>query len=212
MDTSQFDVLTRVAIPIATFIIGSAITLAYKKREERRAVIRQNAEEASKNAAAWYTQLHNLYIKLKNSDSSAKADLLVYEYVRNREILPNIQRNLEVLNMHSKTHNLANAVSNFLGIVTKDSEKSFNSQNIAPLVNNIREISSPNIATESFNSFEDIYLLQCPPPKFYQSKNQENGNTNDTFVTSQKEIDDYFDEIDAYLQIVQKEAALILAE
>jgi len=121
----SIDFWAKVVIPITTFVLGSALTLGFKKYDQRKATFRQHVELASSLTIDWYTQLLELNVQLKEirDKKSKKAAMLVYAYVHNRLILPKLLLSLEILENHKRAAVLRAEVMNFLHHTTDYDEQ-----------------------------------------------------------------------------------------
>jgi hypothetical protein len=114
MDTEAFKIIT----PVATFILGSILTLAAKAVEQRRETVRTAAREAMRLTKEWYVQIHALLLADPSSQLSSTISTGVYDYVHNRLILPDFLFHLSILSRHRKAARLTEALEGFLAQVS----------------------------------------------------------------------------------------------
>ena len=107
--------LLKIGIPIFTFVLGSVLTIVIKIVEQHRDVIRNAARESAKLTKDWYVQIHTLALPRHDGLMSTA----VYDYVRNRLILPDFVMHLEVLRTKRRASALVSALEDFLSAVTQ---------------------------------------------------------------------------------------------
>src|SRR5689334_4139489 len=93
---TTFDVLTKVVIPVATFVVGVVATLIIQAWTRRRASFRESARCLADLTADWYNQIDQL--RGQAEDLSARDfDRQLDLYLRNRLVLPKVLYHLMVL-------------------------------------------------------------------------------------------------------------------
>jgi hypothetical protein len=112
------ETLTKIIIPIATFILGVLITLLLKRYELKRASFRQHVEKSSKLAMDWYNQLHNLTLKLKEGTKKDDLTVALFSYQQSREFLPQLQLCITALRKHTSGRPLVEELEQFRKMVT----------------------------------------------------------------------------------------------
>jgi hypothetical protein len=115
---TQFEVWTKIVIPLTTFALGALVTYLVQKYWRRRDAVTESARTLAELTADWYNQLEELRKSLKQAAKQAKAADLVDCYVRNRLILPKILYHLAVLREHDAYPGLVSQVEEFLCMVT----------------------------------------------------------------------------------------------
>lgn len=114
----NMDLISRVIIPVSTFIIGILVTLGFQRYERKRTVLRQHAQEVLNLINAWYNQLHEIRVELRKYPSISEVEDHIYSYVYSRVILPKLLLSLEVLKAHQEANTLVKEVEFFLHDVT----------------------------------------------------------------------------------------------
>jgi hypothetical protein len=110
------DVYIKIVVPVATFLLGSALTFWMKSAEQRRVVTRSSAQEALRLAKEWYSQIHRLVASPDGSPTST--DIAMIDYVNNRLILPDFQFHLGILRRYRNCQRLVEALQAFMDEVT----------------------------------------------------------------------------------------------
>jgi hypothetical protein len=128
--SSDFDVLTRMVIPVLTFGLGILATFLAQRYWKNKDVTAESVKSLADLTADWYNQLDQLRNSL-NADpirtDPLKATELVDAYIRNRLILPKVLYHLAVLRERKAYPELIFQVERFLSTVTsyKDPVRSF---------------------------------------------------------------------------------------
>ena len=117
-DPTAIDAITRVIIPVSTFVFGIIFTLVLKYYDQKRASFRSKVEEIVELTKSWYNQLHALYVKIEGGASDEVIKTLISDYVNNREIPPNLLLNIEILKKHQRSNRLVTEAKAFLKAVT----------------------------------------------------------------------------------------------
>lgn len=112
------DVLTKIVIPLCTFLLGIGITILLKRYEQKKAVIRKHAEETTTLLKDWYNQIHALQVASQADSSKMSYRRLVNSYVQERSILPRVLLKLTVLESYKESRQMAEDVKDFLALVT----------------------------------------------------------------------------------------------
>jgi hypothetical protein len=115
---TTFDFVTKVVIPVSTFILGVVATLLLKQMEQRRMGFRTRVEEIADQVNNWYNQLHAIDVEIEAGVDARVLKSKVYDYVRNRLVMPKLVRNLEVIRHDRKSRQLVLEVEGFLKMVT----------------------------------------------------------------------------------------------
>ncbi len=109
----------RIIIPIATFVLGGALTLLIKAFEQRRDTKRRSVSSVQQLTNEWYNQLHEIFKQQRNPEF---IDICT-KYLSNRIILPTLLTHLEVLKGFKDTNSCVIEVELFLDKVTNYSNK-----------------------------------------------------------------------------------------
>jgi hypothetical protein len=117
---SEFDVLTRLLLPIFTFCAGAAVTFLSQRYWKRHEEVKESAKALADLTADWYNQLDNLQAELVDCEASGDASALIERYVSNRLILPKVIYHLSVVKRWGgrRSEKLAREVELFLEQVT----------------------------------------------------------------------------------------------
>lgn len=113
------DDVLKVLVPVLTFVLGSAVTIAVRTAEQHRDVLRTAAREAAKLTKDWYVQIHTLSLSRAPGRFDAAISTGVYDYIHNRLILPDFMLHLEVLRTKRRAASLVEALDEFLNDVTQ---------------------------------------------------------------------------------------------
>ena len=112
----QTDTL-RIIIPIATFILGGALTLLVKVFEQRRDTKRRSVSSIQQLTNEWYNQLHEILIHKEEGQDPEFINAYT-KYLSNRIILPKLLTHLEILKGFNDTHPYIIEVESFSSMVT----------------------------------------------------------------------------------------------
>lgn len=112
------EILTKIALPLCTFLLGIVFTLVLKRYEQRKALIRKHAEESSLLLKDWYNQLHNLETALRSQPNKRENESNILSYVQERSVLPGVLFSLEVLKSYKESEPLVKNIEKFLELVT----------------------------------------------------------------------------------------------
>ncbi len=115
---SKFDLLTKVVIPLTTFILGALVTFLVQKYWRKRDVVNGSAKALADLTADWYNQLDELRKSLNQAIRPTNAAELVDSYVRNRLILPKVLYHVAVLRQYDAYPELVAEVEAFLSSVS----------------------------------------------------------------------------------------------
>lgn len=118
MNWHSLDIIGKVLIPTATFVLGVVVTLVTKRIEKRRSEIKERVTAIARLVNGWYNQLHQLSVDAatgKGEPATAKA---IYFYLHNRLILPELLLQLDLLRAQRTAPALVEAVGEFLSLVT----------------------------------------------------------------------------------------------
>ena len=117
MPPTDFDIWTRIAIPLLTFALGIVATFAMQRVWRKRTLVAQSAKALAELTADWYNQLDTLEKEVRNA-KGGDAPVLVDAYLRNRLILPKILYHLSILRERNICPELVSDVERFLSQVT----------------------------------------------------------------------------------------------
>src|SRR6185436_2557732 len=110
---------SRIAVPVATFVLGSVLSLYLKSIEPRKNTLRIAVVESVRLTREWYVQIHTLSLLAERPELvDAQADTATLDYARNRLLLPDLMLQYEILRRHSRARQLANAVRSFMDEVS----------------------------------------------------------------------------------------------
>lgn len=115
---SDFDVFTRVVIPLFTFALGVIVTFLIQRYWRTTDVVAQSAKALADLTAEWYNQLDELRRSIDTAAEPSRAARLVDDYIRNRLILPQVLYHLAVLRERNAQAELVAGVEAFLSSVT----------------------------------------------------------------------------------------------
>jgi hypothetical protein len=118
----NWDLVTRILLPILTFALGVISTWLFKRYDDRRTLIRRHTEEVSKLVNEWYNQIHEISNVIKTSIDDQALRQKIDSYIENRLVLPKLILSLEILKCYSEAEVLVKEVEGFLNLVTETSK------------------------------------------------------------------------------------------
>lgn len=109
-------------IPICTFFFGVLITILLKRYELKKAALRQLVESSSKAASAWYKQLHDINVKLREGIHEEGVMSALFDYVYSREARPELEKCIVALKKHRSATQYVRELEEFLKLLIERSE------------------------------------------------------------------------------------------
>jgi len=119
----MLDILTRIVIPILTFGLGIYATFWFQRRTAQNAVRRENLARVSQLCAQWYAQIRSVVVMNLNENGEARLNRQ-HDYLRSREILPNLIECVATLRHIGRDKELLSAIEEFLAALTTNDSSS----------------------------------------------------------------------------------------
>lgn len=112
--------IIELVIPVATFILGCLFALFLQSATEGREARQRSVTEVVRLTRDWYHQIHTISVAQRGSGTRTEPvlDPVVYDYIHNRVILPELLFHLQILRGRGECQRLCTEVEEFLGEVT----------------------------------------------------------------------------------------------
>jgi hypothetical protein len=110
--------IAKMTIPVATFVLGSVLTIALKQYELRREVRQGSVKEVVRLTKDWYTQIQQLAVSALSTWTDTPFERSVYDYISNRLLLPDVLLHVEILKKQPQCAPLVSEVEGFLKELT----------------------------------------------------------------------------------------------
>ena len=120
MQMSATDLLTKIVLPLTTFVLGVVCTLFVKRREVRRQLYSEHIKNLRKVTADWYNRLMELrpLPNQRSTSSGIEIEQAIYRYIHNRNDLPQLLESLAVVREDPRNAVLVTKVEDFLSLIT----------------------------------------------------------------------------------------------
>lgn len=107
-------------VPVLTFALGIAFTLAFKTYENGRDTTRNSVKEIVRLAREWHNQVHQIAMNQNGNKGrrNGNFDTLLLDYIRNRLLLPDFLLHLGIIRERKSCRSLVPSVEKFLELVT----------------------------------------------------------------------------------------------